>query len=207
MMLPTHALAGMALGVPLVFIAPEFAVAAFVGGFIGGVLPDLDMYMGHRKTFHFPIYLPAVALGATAIMLFRPTPEAVAAAFLLLGAGLHSVTDIIGGGLGIRPWEATSIHGVYNHHSQRWIGPRRWISYDGSPGDLFLSATLALILLLVVDGLLYWLVIGSLIVAIGYTVVRKHLPTLAESSYKSLLSRILPPSVLSFVPRRYRPTD
>src|SRR6056297_2453705 len=71
MMLPTHAIVGLAIATPLAMLAPDLAPAALAGGLFGGVFPDLDLYSGHRKTLHFPTgyllaVLPAVGLAALA---------------------------------------------------------------------------------------------------------------------------------------------
>lgn len=206
-MLPTHALAGMALALPLLVVAPEFAAVALVAGLLGGVVPDLDMYVGHRKTLHYPVYYSAFAVIATAAALLVPTTATVAAALFLLGAAVHSVSDVFGGGLELRPWEGTSDRAVYDHFNGQWIAPRRWVQYDGSPRDLLLSATLAGPLLLALDGPLRSVVIVAVAIAGIYTAVRRLLPTLA-----TVLVERVPNSVLSYVPDRYtaeweRPAD
>ena len=72
-MLPTHALAGMALALPVALVAPEYAPAALAAGFVGGVLPDLDLYTGHRKTLHFPTYYSVLGAGGLVAAVSSPT--------------------------------------------------------------------------------------------------------------------------------------
>lgn len=56
-MSPTHIAAGLALATPAALLAPELGTAAALGGIVGGVLPDLDLFAGrHRRTLHFPTY-------------------------------------------------------------------------------------------------------------------------------------------------------
>ena len=198
MMLPTHALAGMVLALPLIAVAPEFAAVALVAGLFGGVFPDLDMYTGHRKTLHYPVYYSVLAAIAITVALFVPTTGSVAAAFFLLGAAVHSVSDVFGGGLELRPWEGTSDRAVYDHYHGRWIAPRRWVRYDGSPEDLLLSMTLALPLLVALDGILQAIVIAALVVGAVYAAVRRVLPVLAV-----VLVELVPKPILAYVPRRY----
>jgi len=204
MMLPTHAIAGMVLALPVAYVSPEFGVVALVAGLVGGVVPDLDLYAGHRKTLHYPVYYPLLALVALALAVALPTVPTVAGAFVLLGAAVHSVADAFGGGLELRPWEATSDRAVYDHHNRRWIAPRRWVHYDGSPGDLFLSVALAVPLLVTLDAPLRWLVVGALTVAAVYTAVRRVLPSLAVLLVDRVLAPVAPERVLSYVPTRYR---
>lgn len=73
MMLPTHALGGMSLGLSVAFVAPEFVSVARVAGFLGGVFPDLDMYIGHRKSLHYPIYYFAFTVPAVTIAGLSPS--------------------------------------------------------------------------------------------------------------------------------------
>jgi len=79
-MLPTHVLGGMLLAAPLVRVAPELAPIGFVAGFLGGLFPDLDMYVGHRKTLHFPVYYSAFAALALFAALAVPSAATVGAA-------------------------------------------------------------------------------------------------------------------------------
>lgn len=202
-MLPTHALSGMVLGVTVSAVAPEFGPVAVAAGLLGGVFPDIDMYAGHRKTLHFPVYYSLSAVVAVALAgLFTAVPT-VAAALFLLAAAVHSVADAFGGGLELRPWEGTSDRAVYDHYRRRWIAPRRWIGYDGSPGDLLLAGVLAVPLVLALDGTFEWVVVASVAVAGAYTAVRRHLPEMADVLIGDLLVPVLPEGLCTHVPDRY----
>ncbi|MFC6784710.1 metal-dependent hydrolase [Halobaculum halobium] len=200
MMLPTHALAGAALAVPLAAVAPEAAALVLAAGLVGGALPDLDLYVGHRRTLHFPVYYSAATAVAVPSAFFFDTVASAVIAAGLVGAAAHSVADVFGGGLELRPWRATADRAVYDHFNGRWIAPRRWIRYDGAPEDLLLSATLAAGLWGVVDGPLQFVVAGALTIAAVYTVVRRILPRLVE-----LIVPALPADIVSALPARYRP--
>lgn len=197
-MLPTHALAGMALALPLVAVAPEFAPLALLAGLLGGIFPDLDMYVGHRKTLHFPVYYSLAAAVATLGALLIPTTASVAAAFFLLGAALHCVTDVFGSGLELRPWEGTSQRAVYDHYRGTWIAPRRLVRYDGSPGDLLASVTLAVPLFYALEGTLQWIVVAAVAVGVVYAALRRVLADLA-----TVVVGFLPATVRLYVPERY----
>ncbi|MEY7851634.1 metal-dependent hydrolase [Natrarchaeobius sp. A-rgal3] len=198
MMLPTHALSGMVLALPLLVVAPEYASIGLVAGLVGGIFPDLDLYFGHRKTLHFPIYYSVFAAVATAGALLTPTVATVGVAVFLLSGAVHCVTDILGSGLELRPWEGTSERAVYDHYRGTWIPPRQLIQYDGSPADLFLSGLLAVPLLYALEGVFRWIVIGAVIVAVAYTALRRVLADLAV-----VVVRVLPASVTPYVPERY----
>ncbi len=201
-MLPTHVIAGMLLAAPLVWIAPEFATVGFAAGALGGLFPDLDMYTGHRKTLHYPVYYSVLAVVALLVAVVAPSTVTVGAALFLLGAALHSFSDVYGGGLELRPWEGTSDRAVYDHYRRRWIAPRGRIPYDGSYQDLALATGLSLPLLYLVDGTLRQVVIASLLVAIVYTVLRRYLAELTAR-----IIPLLPPALTPHLPERYNESD
>lgn len=203
MMLPTHALGGMALGLAAAAIVPEFGGIAIVAGLLGGILPDFDMYVGHRKTLHYPVYYSALAVGALAVAAVVLGTVTVGAALFFLGAAAHSVADVFGGGLELRPWEASSDRAVYDHYRDQWIEPRRWVSYDGSPGDLLMSIALAVPLLTTLDGALRGVVVASLVIGVTYTAVRRILPTVVDVVFGEFLVPYLPNHLLIQIPDRY----
>ncbi|MWV39006.1 metal-dependent hydrolase [Natrialba sp. INN-245] len=202
MMLPTHVLGGMVLALPLLVVAPEFATVGLVAGFLGGLVPDLDMYVGHRKTLHYPVYYSVLATGGVLVGLAVPSVLTVAVALFLLGAAVHCVADVFGGGLELRPWEGTSDRAVYDHVRGRWIAPRRTIRYDGSGEDLLLTGVLAVPLLATLEGSLRLVVLGTVLVAAVYTLSRRHLAALAP-----VVVQVLPSTVRPYVPKRYRTDD
>ncbi|MFA9417521.1 metal-dependent hydrolase [Natrinema sp. HArc-T2] len=205
MMLPTHVLVGLALALPVAVAAPEHADITLTAGLLGGLIPDLDMYIGHRKTLHYPVYYSALAAVAAPVAVIVPTTLTIAAAIGLLGAAAHSVMDVFGGGLELRPWEATSSRAVYNHYHDRWLAPRRWIRYDGAPEDLVLSIAVAGPLLFALEGTLRVIVGAAVVVAIVYTAVRRLLPAIAEVLIAGYLLQAIPDHMLARLPARYIP--
>lgn len=197
-MATTHALVGAVLAAVTLFVAPELSTVAVVAGLAGGVFPDLDLYAGHRKTLHFPVYYPALAVPALALVALAPSPATAALGFFLLAAAVHSVMDVFGGGLELRPWLGTSDRAVYNHVLGRWHRPRRWVPYDGSPRDLALASAVAVPALAAYDGAVAWALLAVLLVSAGYTLVRRRLVDVAEW----LLERV-PGPVLAYVPGRF----
>jgi len=199
-MAPTHAVAGAALALPLLAVSPELALIGGLAGLLGGIVPDLDLYAGHRRTLHFPVYGLALALVALAIAAVVPSVLTVAVAWFLLAGAVHSASDVIGGGLELRPWEGTSSRAVYDHHRERWLPPKRLIRYDGAPEDF---AVASLIGAGVIAGfgpgsLLGWLTGGLLAAGLLYTLVRKRLPAMAD-----WIAPRLPPVLRSYLPERY----
>lgn len=181
MMLTTHAATGLALAVPVAYLAPELAPAAALGAIAGGAFPDLDLLVGrHRRTLHFPVYYWPPAILVAAVAAVRPSPLAVAAALALLAAAAHSVVDLFGAGTELRPWERTSAEAVYLHVRGRWLAPRYWVRYDGAPEDLLLTAVLSVPGLVLYGPTVRRLTLGMIAVAAVYVLVRKRLPGVEE---------------------------
>ncbi|KPN32144.1 hypothetical protein SY89_02904 [Halolamina pelagica] len=133
MMLPTHALFGMLLALPVAVLSPEHGPVALGAGLAGGILPDLDLYVGHRKTLHYPVGYSLLAGVAGVAAVVSPTAATVGVALLLAAAASHSLVDVFGGGLELRPWEATSERAVYDHYRGRWIAPGGGFATTGPP--------------------------------------------------------------------------
>jgi len=199
MMLPTHALAGVAIATPLALSTPELAPAALGGGLVGGVLSDLDMYAGHRRSLHFPTLYLVLAVPATLAAAVLTAPATVAAVLLVVAAALHCRMDVYGGGLELRPWEGTSERAVYDHVRGEWRSPRRLVAYDGSPGDLALSVAVGLPLLVVLEGVFAAVVAVGLVVAVAYAVLRRPLANLAPAVFE-----LVPDRFAAYVPERYQ---
>lgn len=198
MMATTHALVGVAIAAAASFVAPDLSVVAVGAAAAGGIFPDLDLYAGHRKTLHFPVYYSVMAATAIAMLVLSPAPYLWALALFLVAAAVHSLMDAFGGGLELRPWRGTSERAVYSHYHERWVRPRRWIRYDGAPEDLGLAMFASLPGLLVFDGTVAVGITALLAVSAVYALLRKPMVWFAEQ----LFARI-PGSVRSRIPRRF----
>lgn len=192
-MATTHALAGLTLAILASVVAPEVGVAGVYAALAGGVFPDLDLYAGHRRTLHFPVYYSVATAVATLVAVLAPGTLTVATALFLAAAALHSVSDVFGGGLELRPWEGGSDRGVYSHYHERWWRPRRWIRYDGAPEDLGLAVLFATPAFLTLDGPVESVVVAAVAVSVFYALV-----LLAER-----IVAALPVPVLERVPSRF----
>ncbi|WP_372480864.1 metal-dependent hydrolase (plasmid) [Halomicrobium sp. HM KBTZ05] len=199
MMATTHALWGMAVALPVLASEPTLAPVAFGAGLVGGLLPDLDLYAGHRKTLHYPVYAPLAAVPAVALAIATPSTVTVGVAVGLTAMALHAVTDAAAGGLELRPWLADSDRAVYSHYHGRWIRPRRWVRYDGAPEDLAVAGIATVSLAAVAGSAVTAVAVALLAVSAVYVLVRKPLATLAER-----LVGLLPTPIVSYVPERYR---
>jgi hypothetical protein len=198
MMVMTHVLVGIVFGVVATLVFPAAGPTALLAGGIGGLAPDLDLYVGHRRTLHFPVYGPLVALLAGVVALFAPSVETVALATLLAAAGGHAAMDALGGGLELKPWQETSERAVYSHFHGRWIRPRRLVAYDGAPADLALAGVLAAPTLALGDGAVDAVVAALLVVAVGYTLLRRRL-----ADYWARLVGLVPSTFVEYLPERF----
>ena len=199
MMLPTHAVVGLAIAAPMLAVAPELAPAALAGGLIGGILPDLDLYAGHRKTLHFPtLYLLATVPAAGWAFVARSSIS-VGLAFVLLAATAHCRMDRYGGGLELEPWEATSDRGVYDHLKGRWRRPKRWIPYDGSPRDLLVLVAISVPLFVVLPDVFRVVVALAVLIGVIYTLLRRRLAAIAR-----VVFGLVPDVFQRYVPKRYQ---
>lgn len=177
MMVTTHAGAGLLLAIPVASTAPELAVPAAVGALVGGVLPDVDLFVGvHRRTLHFPVYYTVAGVLAAGVAFAAPTPSFVALSLCLLSAGVHSASDWLGAGEELRPWERTSPRAVYVHPLRRWLRPKYVVRYDGAPEDFLLTLVFAAPAAYVFEGEIRLVVLCGVAVALVYTAFRKRVP-------------------------------
>lgn len=198
MMATTHALTGVAIAAAAAIAVPEISLLAVGAAAVGGLFPDLDLYSGHRKSLHYPVYYGVAALLAVAIASMAPTTLTLAGALFLVAAALHSAMDALGGGLELRPWQGTSDRAVYSHYHGRWVPPRRWIRYDGAPEDLGLASVMALPAIVVFDGPVV-LVVGALLVASAlWVLIRKPMAALT-----AWFASRLPSEARPYVPARF----
>lgn len=200
MMATTHAFVGLAVAALVSLVVPEYGATVAIAGLAGGVFPDLDLYAGHRRTLHFPIYYAVAAVPAVVAAVLVPGAWTAGAAVFLVAAALHAGSDALGGGLELKPWEATSDQAVYSHFHGRWVRPRRVVRYDGAPEDFLVGATFAVPAALAFGPSIRRLVGAGLLVSAGYVLVRKRLPTMAE-----WLSTHVPESLKRHVPERFVP--
>ncbi|SDX65880.1 hypothetical protein SAMN05216564_10114 [Halopenitus persicus] len=214
MMQTTHALVGMAIATPIAVRFPELAGIVLIAGLVGGAFPDLDLYKGHRRTLHFPVLYAAAAVVASVIAaaglgglsgtvslpgtVLASTPTVAALAVGFAAAAAHCLMDVLGGGLELRPWEGRDDRAVYDHVRGRWIAPRRWIRYDGSPEDLGIATAAGLPVLVVAEGALFALAAVLLGVSAVYVAVRRRLPDIAAA-----IAARTPASLRAWVPDRY----
>ncbi|WP_338738910.1 hypothetical protein [Haloplanus salilacus] len=107
--------------------------------------------------------------------------------------------DRYGAGLELRPWESISERAVYDHVKGRWRAPKRWIRYDGAPGDVAVVVIVGVALLVVLSRPVRWIVAVTLTVGCVYGLLRRRLATFAPE----VVGR-MPDRVEARAPERYR---
>ncbi|MFC4358626.1 metal-dependent hydrolase [Halobium salinum] len=175
MMSPTHVATGLAVAAAVAAVDPALVTAAAAGGVLGGVFPDLDLFAGeHRKTLHFPVLGWIPVLVAVPLALVAPGPATVGLAVACLTAATHAASDVLGAGEELRPWERTNPNAVYCHACGRWLRARYVIRYDGAPEDLLLTVLLTAPALVVFEGPVRLVALGTIAVGVVYAAVRKR---------------------------------
>ncbi|RLM59860.1 metal-dependent hydrolase [Halobellus sp. Atlit-31R] len=201
-MATTHALAGVVLAVLAGVLFPESVVGTssipIAAAALGGLFPDFDLYAGHRRTLHFPVYFGVAAAVAGAVAVAAPTTLTAAAALFLAAAALHSAMDALGGGLELKPWLGTSERAVYSHYHGRWLRPRRWVRYDGAPEDLFVAVAFAAPAVYTLDGVVETAVLAAVGVSAVYVLLRKPMVIVTETVVAAL-----PPRFVDRLPARF----
>ncbi|MFP4632113.1 MAG: metal-dependent hydrolase, partial [Halobacteriales archaeon] len=167
------------VALPFAALHPEFAPWLVAAGVSGGLLPDVDVVRGHRRLLHYPVALPPVALAVVALALASGDVVVSVVGVAVSASALHSLMDVCGGGLGLRPWRSGE-RAVYDHVRGRWLSPRRGVRYDGAPEDLALSFALAVPAVYYFDFARLF-VFGALAVSAAYAVLRKPLADEVES--------------------------
>lgn len=191
MMATTHALVGVLVGLALAPLAPESAVSIALAGGLGGFAPDIDAVRAHRRALHLPVLGTAVGVALGGVAVWTAAPIVVALAAFVLAAGLHAASDVLDGGLSLRPWADRPERAVYCHVQGRWWRPRRVLAYDGSPGDLALAAGLALPALALAGSETVRGLVGLLlVVSIAYAALRKRIPDLVAAVGDKLEERL-----------------
>lgn len=180
----SHILIGALLGAIIGTLYPDLLPPAFYAGILGGTVPDLDMVFTHRKTLHFPAVCSVTGGVAAGIAVLWTTPVTVGICCFLLAAAVHSLTDILGGGKEMRPWNETDDRAVYNHVTQSWIRPWR-VFYDGSVADLVLSVILAGIMFVLLPVNYWTVIIITLAGAVVYTGLRRWLTRRIGNEYQT----------------------
>ncbi|THE65201.1 metal-dependent hydrolase [Salinadaptatus halalkaliphilus] len=175
MMATTHVFAALAVVVPVAVTAPTLATPLAVGAILGGLAPDIDLVLEHRRSFHFPVVGLAIVVPAVGLAIVAPSSLTAAVAAVAVAAWLHAASDAIGGGPEMDPWNDRSERAVYDHARGVWIRPRRWIRYDGAPEDAALAVALSIPTLVVFEGWVRVLALVGVAVSIGYALVRRRM--------------------------------
>lgn len=174
MMATTHAFLALALVAPLAIQWPALATPLAVGAIVGGLAPDLDVALEHRRSLHFPVAGGAAAALAVALAVTVPTVWTVGLASGVVAAWLHAASDVIGNGPLLDPWTDESDRAVYDHVRGRWLSPLLLVRYDGAPEDAALAVGLAIPVLVVFDGGIAAIAVVGVAVSVAYAAGRRR---------------------------------
>jgi len=200
MMATTHAYIGLVAAVASLPVTGKYAPATSVlfAAFVGGLVPDLDLVTSHRKTLHFPLLYPVAACGLLGLSTVVGSQVLFVLGIAVASAGLHSLSDVFGGGVGHEPWKQSSSKAVYNHVLGRWHRPKRLVRYSGAPEDFVLSVAVAIPVIHSPSvGPPFRLPLVAILVGSGfYALSRRRLPAIAAS-----LRSTLPATVVRRLPQ------
>lgn len=185
MMIVSHALLGGVIGILSMFIAPSELTVAIIAGGIGGLIPDLDMLLDHRRTLHFPFTSTVLLLPAFIAFVLVPMSITTVLFFGLAGMAFHAYTDILGEGRVMRHWVHIDHRAVYDHVTDRWVYPRRVIK-TGQGTDLFVTAFSGSLLVRVVDSPLSYVVVVLVVVAFVFTITLRPAARIVSDDYVSI---------------------
>ncbi len=138
MMLSTHLLAGGLVGLLSAVLAPGHLVLLVAAGAIGGLFPDLDLLLEHRKTLHRPFQFTALFLALSGLYLAVQEPLVLVATAAAGGLVSHVAADILSQGKTKDPAHAKSDRVCYDHVHRRWLAPMNLVNV-GSGRDLLLT--------------------------------------------------------------------
>lgn len=199
MMLPTHIVMGLGIATTILLIDPTLLNISLFSSFIGSILPDLDIYKGHRKALHYPKIYTVISVFSGIIAFFILTNVTVGITFLFIGAAIHCQMDKYSSSFEVRPWEKKSDRAVYDHINGEWKKAKRWIRYDGSPEDFLLMITIAIPLILILNNIFRYILVITIIIGTIYTVFRRWLPTIAP-----VFLSYIPKSLKRYIPEQFK---
>lgn len=181
MMTPNHGTAGLLLALTVTEWHPELLGVVAIAAFAGGVFPDFDAKLQHRKTLHYPAYyglLTGLFVLAAAVI---GAPPLVVGAYFFGAAALHCYSDYF---VAIRK-SSDKPDGdgvIFLHPPGQWIGPMTLVRYAGSPEDLLVGLLLAVLPLLQYGGIPFVLTVISVVWSVLYFGERQYRRHVAETS-------------------------
>lgn len=184
MMTTTHAAVGLLVAIGVAGIEPGFGAPVALAAYAGSGFPDVDVFVGtHRRTLHYPVWYWVAFLPVAGVAVVSPSVATVSAAVFVGCAALHSSSDVLGGGLGAKPWIEDDERGVYSHYHGRWLRPRRVIRWDGAPEDLVAAVVLSVPALAYFDGVVWYVAVVGVATSVVYTGLRKRLPDIVPALF------------------------
>lgn len=180
MMLFTHIIIGLLIGGLYSGLFNQYWFILLFLGVFGNIFPDLDsIILDHRKSLHLVSIYPI--LGFVFLIFSYYQFELFFISFFFFSCFIHCICDLLGSGVGIRPWENDENKGVYDHFQRSWIKSSN-ILYDGSPKDfsILLVGTITFIAIFSLNTFLFYLIIVNFSLGLFYSIIRKKYPKYIE---------------------------
>jgi large-conductance mechanosensitive channel len=185
MMVFTHVLIGALFGLVIGQFVPDYTTILICTGMSGGLIPDLDMFLAHRKTLHSPVYVPVLSIGAGCLVVHSPSLLTIGLVTFLGAAGLHSCMDVFSGGRELRPWEEVDDRAVFNHYEGRWIPARRLV-YSGSLADFGMSLLAFGVVVVHAEGVVVTIAFSTLVLSALYTLFQRRIAAYILRDFQTL---------------------
>lgn len=186
MMISSHALIGGLIGLVSIAIRPDIVPAVVLAGMAGGLVPDLDMVMHHRRTLHFPVLGLMATLGSGVLAIVSGSTPILFLAVFFAGMTVHCLSDVLGEGKVFRHWEESDPRGAYDHLNDRWLEARGWLA-TGTVHDLWIGLVAGVILIAAVPTLA--VPVGVLMgVSIVYAATLRRLADVISDDHDTLES-------------------
>lgn len=166
MMVPTHILAGAALGLLSLSFSTSNANALIWASIAAAFFPDLDVFFKHRKTFHRPFEYVSVFIISVAALSLINSFFIYIVVFVSASLSLHCLMDLFS--------TKNRDKALYDHFLHEWINVRNYIP-TRSYRDAFIAFLFSIPVLIFVEGFYYVPVALLLIYVSSYPMFRERI--------------------------------
>ena len=163
MMLPTHVLIGGLSALSISALVSQPQTWLIIVGMTAAILPDLDIFIEHRKTLHRPKeYIIGLGLFSSIFFLNGSSLSLYLTVFFL-GLISHIILDLLAYGKTMNPDLKEDGRCMYDHLSSKWIKPLK-IAKPGSKKDLILGTIASIPLLLTENTIIIYISISNIVI-------------------------------------------
>jgi hypothetical protein len=181
MMVSTHLLAGLSLGLLPGLLFGETSGVIYFSIIIGSFFPDLDILFDHRNTFHRPFEYGLAVLIIGSIYLITNSVFLVAILGFFVSMLVHCFMDLIS--------TENRDRALYDHIYHRWIDVKNIIP-TRSLRDFLISLLFSTIPFYYMDVRFYPLILVLLGYSFLYAVFRERIEDKVLGDYSSYTERV-----------------